>query len=448
MDASDGAGAQLPARDGRAHTDWRPGGDLTPLEEEMVAGAAAGGLVDRGEGPFNLAEMRAWAAERTVRAAVLRYLLLAGQWPLDEKGVRLRGVRISGHLDLEAAVLRCPLSLDCCYLDAADPVCLDFATASRVTLAGCHLAGLTGEMLTARELDLSRSTFTGPLRLLVADITGQLNCRGVWLAGQDSEGNALNADRLKAGAVYLSEGFTSPGGAVRLLGADITGPLICRGAKLNGGDSVGNALGADGLKADGVYLDEGFTATGAVRLAGAHITGQLSCRGAQLIGADHEDNALIADRLKADGGVFLDEGFTAAGAVRLLGAAIPGQLSCRGAQLTGCDGDGNALIADWLKAAGGVFLGEGFTAAGAVRLVGADIIGHLDCRGARLTGRDGEGNALIANGMKADTDVFLDEAFTDAGTVRLVGADITGALSCRGAQLTGCDSDGNALIAD
>lgn len=71
LDASDGAGAQLSARDGRAHTDWRPRGDLTPLEEEMIAGAAAGGLVDRGEGPFNLAEMRAWAAERTVRASRL-----------------------------------------------------------------------------------------------------------------------------------------------------------------------------------------------------------------------------------------------------------------------------------------------------------------------------------------------------------------------------------------
>src|ERR1035437_1693675 len=151
LDASDGVGAQLPARDGSADMDWRPGGDLTPLEEEMVAGAAGGRLVDRGEGPFNLAEMQTWTAERTVRAEVLRYLLVAGQWPIGEKGVWLRGVRICGHLDLEAAVLRCPLSLDCCYLDAAEPVCLDFATASRVTLAGCHLAGLTGEMLTARE---------------------------------------------------------------------------------------------------------------------------------------------------------------------------------------------------------------------------------------------------------------------------------------------------------
>jgi hypothetical protein len=98
--------------------------------------------------------------ERTIRAVVLRHLLVAEQWSVDAKGVRLHGVRISGHLNLEAAVLRCPLSLDDCHLDAAEPACLDFATASRITMAECQLAGLTGEMLTARELDLSRSTFT------------------------------------------------------------------------------------------------------------------------------------------------------------------------------------------------------------------------------------------------------------------------------------------------
>ena len=91
----------------------------------MVAGTAAGELVDRGKGPFTVAEMQAWAKERTVRAAVLRYLLIEGQWPVDAKGVWLRGVRISGHLDLEAATLRCPLLLDCCYLDADELVCLE-----------------------------------------------------------------------------------------------------------------------------------------------------------------------------------------------------------------------------------------------------------------------------------------------------------------------------------
>ena len=75
------------------HSTAGAGRELTPLEEEMVAAATAGELVERGEGSFTLAEMQAWAEERTVRAAVLRHLLIAGGWPVDAKGVRLRGVR-------------------------------------------------------------------------------------------------------------------------------------------------------------------------------------------------------------------------------------------------------------------------------------------------------------------------------------------------------------------
>ncbi len=79
-------------------TSWHPGGALTPLEEEMRAKAEAGQLADRGTGPCNLAEMQAWGEERAVRAPVLRYLLTGNEWPVDAKGVRLRGVRIVGHL--------------------------------------------------------------------------------------------------------------------------------------------------------------------------------------------------------------------------------------------------------------------------------------------------------------------------------------------------------------
>jgi hypothetical protein len=60
LGTSEGVGAQLPVQDWPAQPGRRVGGDLTPLEEEMVAAAAAGELVDRGEGLFGLAEMRTW----------------------------------------------------------------------------------------------------------------------------------------------------------------------------------------------------------------------------------------------------------------------------------------------------------------------------------------------------------------------------------------------------
>src|SRR5712691_339243 len=170
----------------------------------------------------------------------------------------------------------------------------------------------------------------------------------------------------------------------------------------------------------GVFLDQGFTATGAVRLLGADITGQLSCQGAKLTGSDNNGSALIADGIKVRGGVFLTR-LTATGAVRLVGADINTQLTCWGAQLTGRDSNGDALAADEMKVSGSVLLNEVSTAAGAIRLTGADISGPLACS--------------------------HDELFTVGGAVRLAGADITGQLTCRGARITGCDNDGDALAA-
>jgi hypothetical protein len=425
-----------------------PGGDLTPLEEQMVAKAATGKLVDRGGGPFNLDEIQAWGEERTVRAVVLRHLLVAEQWPIDAKGVRLRGVRISGRLDMEAAALRCPLLLDCCYLDADAPACLNSATASRITVAGCQLAGLTGEMLSVREFDLSGSTLTGPLCLRDADITGRLACRGAQLTGTDSDGNALDADRLKVGGnVFLDGGFTAAG-AVRLGGADIVSQLSCRGAQLTVADNDGNALFADRLRVGGdVFLDRAFTAAGVVWVVGADIGGRLSCNGAQLTGTDSDGSALHADRMKAGGDVSFDEGFTSAGALRLINADIGGQLSCRSAQLTGHNEDGFALIADRIKTRDSMWLDGGFAAAGTIRLDDADIGGRLDCSGAQLTAHDKAGYALFADGMRTGGHVFLAAGFVALGGVWLAGADIGGHLSCRGAQMTGRNG-GHGMCAD
>jgi uncharacterized protein YjbI with pentapeptide repeats len=345
-----------------------PVGQVAPLEEEMRAKAATGELLDCGAGPLDVPAMQAWGEERTVRAAVLRYLLVGGQWPVHAKGVRLRGVKISGLLDLEGATLRCPLSLDSCFLDADDPACLDHAIASRVALTGCQLAGLTASALTVAQLDLSRSTLrAGPLSLMSANITGELTCSG---------------------------------------------------AQLNGTDNDGNALVASGMKVAGsVSLDDGFTAAGAVWLARAGIGGDLACSGAQL-GRNHDGIGLLGEGMRVGGEVFLREEFTADGSVRLLGAAIAGDLSCRAARL-GRDDQGNALVADRIKVGGEVHLHHGFTADGAVVLDGADITGDLSLSGAQLTRANDDGYALVAEGIRVGAAVLLDERFTAVGTVSL-----------------------------
>lgn len=297
----------------------------------MVANAAAGELVDRGSGPFNLVEMQAWGQKRTVRAAVLRHLLIGKDWATDARGVRLRGIRISGPLNLETAVLRCPLHLDSCLLES-EPVRLDQATATVLAITGCHLAGLTGEVLTATTLDLSGSTLTGPLRLPGASMTGALSCRGAHLAGCDSEGNALVADGIRPGGegVLLDDGFTAAG-AIRLPRADITGALSCGSARLTGRDKNLRALVADGIRVGfDVFLDDGFAAVGAISLLLADVTGMLSCRDADLTGRDNDGRSLAAYGMRVTGDVWLDGKFMAIGGISLRSAYVGGTVWLRG----------------------------------------------------------------------------------------------------------------------
>jgi hypothetical protein len=375
--------------------------------------------------------MRAWRTDRSISAGALRHLLVAEQWQVHAKGVRLQGVLISGQLDLESATLRCPLRLDRCYLDNDGPVVLDYAAASVLILTGCHVAGLRADTLVVtRELDLRGTTFTGPVRLLGAGITSQLSMRGAQLTGADQDGTALAADGLKIGGNVLLETFTAAG-AVRLVEADIAGQLSMHGAQLTGADRDGNALTADRLKIDGaVFLDSSpdqgtFTAMGTVSLPGAQVGGSLYLTGADLK-AEAGKTALNAEGIKA-AEVFLDGRFNASGAIRLPRADITGQLNCRGALLTGCDKNGNALYGERMKVGGDVFLDSGpdqgtFTAKGAVCLLSADITGQLNCRGALLTGRDKYGNAPHGDGMKVGGDMVLDKAFSASETISLASA--------------------------
>jgi hypothetical protein len=430
----DQARVSPPGIEGR-HT-WTPDDPLEPLEQALVEHASAGTCLDRvGDNRVDRQAMKEWGAPHTVRAAVLRHLLVESQWRVHGKGVQVRGVRITGQLDLESATMRCPVLLEDCYLDSPYPLTLDYATVSRIVLRHCRVVGdLTANLLVVtKELDLAGSAFEGVVRLLDAHVTGQLTCSGAQLDGTDGDGNALVGDQMRVGGLFLDQGLVAAG-AIRLPGAEISGQLICRGAQFNGTDGDKNALVGDRMNVGDVLLDQGFVAAGAIRLADAEISGQLSCRGAQLNGTNRDGDALVGDRIIV-GGVYLDQGFVAAGAIRLPGAAISVQLFCRGAQLNGTNRDGDALVGDRLKVGGGVFLDGGFTAAGAIRLANAEISGQLICHGAQLNGTDGDKNALVGDGLKVGGSVLLDEGFTAVGAVDLTGGRIGGSVSLDGAML-------------
>ncbi len=170
------------------------------------------------------------------------------------------------------------------------------------------------------------------------------------------------------------------------------------------------SLAADGahVKAN-VFLRNGFHAEGEVRLLATDIGATLDCSNAIFknppqSGVTGSAAALNADGAVVKGHVFLREGFHAEGEVRLLGAQIGGDLSSVGGAFKnplqpGVAGTGMALIGDGAVVKGTVFLRDGFRAEGRVRLVGAQIGGALDCIRATFSGELNAEGAVIKGGL-------------------------------------------------
>jgi hypothetical protein len=181
-----------------------------------------------------------------------------------------------------------------------------------------------------------------------------------------------------------------------------------------------------------------------IRIRGARIEGPLDFEGARLL------HRLSLIRCAIPEGILLTDARArridlSGSYIRGLhadGLAVEGDLVLSGARLENPNGD--ALSADRMTVEGDVFLHQGFHATGEVRLLGARIQGQLACTGARL--ENPNGNALSADGMTVEGGVFLHQGFHATGAVWLLGARIQGQLACTGARLE--NPNGNALSAD
>ncbi len=441
-----------------------PGGGLTSVEQSLVERVGRGEWLDlaAGDEAVDEAAMRSWGDSRTCRAAVIRDILrgrLAAD--PDPHGLRLRGARITGRLDLENLATDVSLELHDCLLE--EGLLARDARLAAVVLAGCqieHPAGipLDGARLTCSVLGLDRARVNGradvgAVDLHGAHIGGNFVCDGASL--RNDSGPALFADGLEVGQdMFLRDGFTATGagedGAVRLTGAHVGGSLVCDEASLR--NDSGPALLADSLQVGQDMQCDRLTADGGVVLGG-HICGLLSFEGAAL--NNRGGFALLSDGLRVDKVMFCRNGFTAQGEVRLPAARIGGRLYLDGAKLS--NPGGRALVASRLTVGQDMFCrdhgGPGheqpFVAEGAVILAGARIGGHLAWDGAQL--RNDSGPALHADSLQVDQDMLMRSGFTatgggEDGAVRLAGAHIGGNLDCDGATLR--NDSGPALYAD
>ena len=412
-------------------------GGLTSVELSLVERVGRGECLNLAadDEAVDEASMRSWGDSRTCRATVIRDILrgrLAAD--PDPHGLRLRGARITGRLDLENVTTDVNLELADCILEEgvlARDACLAF-----VALTGCQFEHpaeppLDGARLTCSVLRLNGARVighndTGAVNLFGAHITGPVGFEGADL--RNDSGPALFADGLRVDQdMFMRGGFRATGsgddGAIRLPGAHIGGNLDCIGAKLR--NDSGPALNADNLDVDQNMLLGGFRATGSgsagtVRLFGAHIGGRLHGEGADL--RNDSGPALFADGLRVDQDMFMRGGFRATGSgdddgiVRLLGAHIGGNLEFDGAHLR--NDSGPALNADNLDVDQDMLLGgcraSGSGGPGAVRLFGAHIGGRLDGEGADL--RNDSGPVLFADGLRVDQDVFMRGGFRATGS--------------------------------
>ncbi len=289
-------------------------GELSGAEERVVRAAFDGTVADcRDLGgdeelqnvdgtPRPLGEQ--WPDTRNVRAALIRWLCIdrEAREQVDPKGVRIRGARITGDLDLIFANVLFSLSLWSCRLEQLLNV--QGAKIPLLSLEGSWTGAVAADGLKVEGDIFLRNGFhaEGRVRLLGATIGGNLEADGGTF--KNSNGEAVNADGIKVtGAVFLTNGFSAEG-EVRLLGATIGGNLEADGGTFKNLRSdknpnpTGNALSADGINVTGdVFLRGGFHAEGRVRLHGAEITGQLDVEDAWL-------DALVLQSGHVTGGFF------------------------------------------------------------------------------------------------------------------------------------------------
>lgn len=319
-----------------------------------------------------------WDGLHEIEASIIR-ALLCGRLvtDLDPHGVRVRGVRLRGPLDLEGVSTTISLQLRDCFLP--DGVDASGARLNVLRLDGCEIRSASGAAVAAERLIASELTLMGTV-VSGHGVAGAVSLRGAHLDRlicdnarlSNDSGPALRADSSRVDQEVLLRGsFEASGsgehGAVCLLGAR-TARLECDGATLR--NASGPALRADSIQVDQrAFLWSGFTASGSgnlgtIRLNGSRI-GILSFRGSTVI----NDNgpALIAESAQVERGFLADEAFLhgagRSGVLRLTGTRIGGQFRLDVARLRNLEhnapivafdgltytGTPDGAVADWLR---------------------------------------------------------------------------------------------------
>lgn len=266
-------------------TDFKP---LSPAEQRLVDGCITGERVTIGDGNLPTETSK----DVDVRADIIRLFLL-GQDPkitLHAKGIRLRGARIQGVLDLQGSDCGYDLTLTRCEIEKAP----SFINAR---VRGVHLSGCTLPGLHADNCDFQGSFFlrsgsysTGEIAMPGARLSGDLQICSARITSTNGMGIFATSIKVE-GSVYLgdypfdeedTELFVD--GTVEFASARISGDFICRNCAISpdakftgpavfsegGNENLPTALSLNRTEIGGVlYLRNNEIVRGMVNLSGA-----------------------------------------------------------------------------------------------------------------------------------------------------------------------------------
>ncbi|TDC97298.1 membrane-associated oxidoreductase [Actinomadura sp. 7K507] len=244
--------------------------DLTPVERRVWRAFPTGTPVDLRDGTDDAPERGdTWAAGRTVRAWVLRKLLLSPPVDGEIAALRVVGARVTGALNLQYAAVDHPITLRGCHFEET-PV-LYGARFRQVNLSESYLPGLDAATLRVDGvLRLTDCRVPGQIRLGGARLSGVLFLERARLGQEDGQEEALHLNHS-----VLEDDVWGPGlearGEVRLNGASVAGVVNLEGAVLR--NPGGRAF-------DG----ENLTAGSDVNATRARFEGEVSVRGATIPG--------------------------------------------------------------------------------------------------------------------------------------------------------------------
>lgn len=322
----------------RADAEWL--GEKSEAERRLWNAFPHGQLVEYQDGEEIRAEVVAALALGAVAAV-----------PGRTAGVRMRGARIVGELDLRHGAVAVPLTmLGCSFTDALR---MEEAETRSIDLAGSRLAGL---------------------RATGAHIRGGLNLKHAQITGGRE---AALLQKLTVETDFNAEGLHCAG-HLSLTGAKIGAALVLNRARLEYPGEI--ALNLGGVVVGRDLYGSGLRIAGQLRMPGLRVDGLLTLTGTVLTDpptTGHQANLSLSGEALDIGGDALFNELTAPAQIDLSGGTFGGRLQFKAANLGSLD-QFPALVLTGSRVRQGLYIGDGFFAGGTVRLTGIDVGGHLD----------------------------------------------------------------------